>query len=67
MLLCSVTSEINGCVKFESNNNYHSLRKTILNADNLSAYDILYFPLGDENGGLCFNVLNILKLNLIPI
>ncbi|KAF0725967.1 Uncharacterized protein FWK35_00027089 [Aphis craccivora] len=29
-------------VKFESNDNYHCIRKTILNEDDLSAYDIIF-------------------------
>lgn len=47
-------SHSNGWVKFEYNDKY---MKTNLNGNDLSAYDI-YFPLGGEEGGLCFNNSN---------
>jgi len=31
----------NGCIKFESNDKYYGKRKTFLNGDDLSAYNII--------------------------
>jgi len=38
----------------------------ILNGDDLFVYEIFSrFPVGSEEGGLCFNDLNISKLNRV--
>ncbi|KAE9525429.1 hypothetical protein AGLY_014229 [Aphis glycines] len=49
-------------VKFEFNDRYHCIRKTILNEDDLSPKDIIYLVV-DEKGGLCFNGSNTPKFN----
>jgi len=49
------------CVKIESDDGYHCLRKMILKGD---CQPRIYFSLqGGKKGGLCFNDLNSLKLN----
>lgn len=37
-----VTTVYNGCIKFECDDKYHIIRKTILEGENLSAKDIYF-------------------------
>jgi len=50
----------NGRVKFESNEKYHFIRKTILKTEMIRQPRI-YFTMDGEQGDLCFNDLNTPK------